>query len=218
MARCIVFDFDGTIADSRTLFVSVLNDLAGRYGFKKVDADNIDQLKKLPLRDRFAALGIPLYKIPFLTKSFLQQYRKSVHTVTGINGMDRVLEKLTEHGFKLAIASSNSEDTIRRFLQNNNISTIDEVHCSSQLFGKDKLIRKFLSKTDLHHTDVIYVGDEERDIVACQKVGVRVVWVAWGFDSEDIIRDKNPDHIARTPDELVEILVSRYKAVDQLLS
>jgi phosphoglycolate phosphatase len=212
MPRYILFDFDGTLADSRALFISVFNQLASKYGFKPVDPENMSRLKALSLLDRMKALGVPIYRLPFLTTSFLKIYANSIDTVPMVSGITEVLQKLQENGFELVILSSNAVATIRKFLENNNINTITAVHCSSQLFGKDRLIKKFLKKAGLHPGDVIYVGDEERDIDACTKVNVRMIWVSWGFDAEAIVINKKPSHIARTPGELADIVLSHYKS------
>ena len=42
----IIFDFDGTLADSTAVFASVWNTIAKKHGFKEVQLEDIDALKK----------------------------------------------------------------------------------------------------------------------------------------------------------------------------
>lgn len=73
--------------------------------------------------------------------------------------------------------SSNSEHNIREFLQANGVEEIDTVYSSSSIFGKDKIIKKFLKTYKLDASETLYVGDEARDIIACKQTGVPVIWV-----------------------------------------
>ena len=53
---------------------------------------------------------------------------------------------------------------------------------------------------------MLYVGDEQRDIVACKKNNVKVIWVSWGFDIHAVIEKENPDFIAQQPADIIEII------------
>jgi phosphoglycolate phosphatase len=201
----IIFDFDGTLADSKQVFLSVYNQIADRHGLKKIDSRNIEHLKSLGIMDRFRVLDTPVYKIPLLTIQFLKLYKKSIHEVTLIEGMLPVLKALNDSGVKLAILSSNAESSIRLFLANNKIDFISKIHCSHRIFGKDKIIKQFLNKNKLRSEEVLYVGDEQRDIIACKKNNVKIIWVKWGFDTEQVAEKESPDFVAVTPDDILII-------------
>ena len=55
---------------------------------------------------------------------------------------------------------------------------------------------------------MIYVGDEQRDIIACKKVGVDVIWVGWGYDVIETIQEASPDYMVYTPNEILHIVQS----------
>lgn len=50
------------------------------------------------------------------------------------------------------------------------------------------------------------MGDELRDILACQKNGVRVVWVGWGYDGEELVRVAAPDFTVHSPEEILNLV------------
>jgi phosphoglycolate phosphatase len=206
MAKYVVFDFDGTLVDSKAVFISAYNQLAGKYRFNKIDEQGIPQLIKLSMRDRMRVLKVPFYKLPVLTAEFISLYNKSIHSINLMAGMADVLKALENSGYKTAIISSNAVHSIRQFLQNNQLDFIKDVYSSSRLFGKDKVISKFLQKNRLQKTEVIYVGDEERDVIACKKSGIRIVWVAWGFEVKEVVINSKPHFMAHTPGELLEIV------------
>jgi phosphoglycolate phosphatase len=91
------------------------------------------------------------------------------------------------------------------FFYKNLIDSITKIYCKASLFGKDKLITKFLKKYNLNASEILYVGDETRDIVACQKVGVKIAWVEWGYDTKEAAAAVNPDYLAASPRDILSV-------------
>jgi phosphoglycolate phosphatase-like HAD superfamily hydrolase len=87
------------------------------------------------------------------------------------------------------------------------------IYSGTALFGKHKVLRKFLRKNNLAPEDVIYVGDETRDIEASMKIRIKVVAVSWGFNSAQALAAQNPDFLIHHPRELVEVLGSLQRVV-----
>lgn len=206
MIKYIAFDFDGTLADSKSVFIQAYNQVAVQSGYRQLEQDSMALLKKLPLAERLKYMGIPLYKVPFLTRSFMKGYRQALHQVLLTEGMQAVLEEIRQRGLQLAILSSNQEGIIRQFLEKQGISYIHSVYCSANLFGKDKLLRSFLKAYRLHQDEVLYVGDELRDLEACRKTGIRMVWVGWGYDEAALVQEARPDFVAQIPAEILRAL------------
>jgi len=208
--KCIAFDFDGTIADSKDIFLNIFNLLAQKHEFKPLTQQNLMQIRKLSVKERLTYLDIPMYKLPLLSAKFLQLYNESAGEIKIIAGMRDVLYDLHRNGYQLAIISSNSRKNVEQFLQNNRIDCISYLHCSSSIFGKDKVIRKFLKTYKFSSEQVIYVGDERRDIEASNKNNIQIIWVNWGYDDKNSISDYPPDFIASKPPEISEIIHSAY--------
>jgi len=206
MIKYVIFDFDGTLVDSKDVFISVFNQLADKYSFKKIGQDNFEFLKKLSLMERGRFLNFPFYKIPLLAGEFYNLYKRSMKNLILIDGIKDLLDELKNKGYQLAVISSNSENIIREFFHKNQIENINKVFCSHNIFAKDKIIRKFLRTYGLSNSEVIYVGDEPRDIVACKKNGVKIIWVGWGYDLIDMAKQECPDYIVHTPSEILDIV------------
>ena len=206
MIRYLVFDFDGTLANSKEAVLTALNQLADRHRYKRIEPEAIETLRKLSITERCKLLGWPVYKLPFLATELYQLYKKSIHTVTLFPGIKEMLEAAWESGCEIAIISSNSEQNIREFLQANELNFIQHVICSSNIFGKDKSIKKFLKTHSLQSSEVLYIGDELRDLTACRKCKVKMAWVSWGFDSWDLVQAENPEFIMHSPAEILQIL------------
>ncbi|KOP82897.1 HAD-IA family hydrolase [Cytobacillus solani] len=206
MLKYVIFDFDGTIADSRVVFVSAWNEIAEKYHFKKMKLAELENMKKLTIRERCKMLDFPMYKIPIFIPQLYKLYRQSINDLLLYDGMKDVLNELNKKGYKTAIISSNSEENIKLFLRRNSIENVTDILCSSHIFGKDKLLSKFLKQKQLDTTEVIYVGDEQRDIIACKKAGIKIIWVTWGYDSIEVVQSEEPDYKASLPGEIMQLI------------
>ncbi|WP_297332737.1 HAD hydrolase-like protein [Flavobacterium sp.] len=203
--KYILFDFDGTVADSKPVVLSVYNELAARRGYTKIEAYNIDKLRSLSIKSRCRELNVPLYKIPFIAAYVIKQYGKSLHQLTFNPGVEDLLGNLTKEGISYAILSTNAVRNISGFFQLQNLSC-PEIYTSSKVFGKHRLMKKFLKQKKFQPNEVLYVGDELRDIIACRKCGIPVAWAAWGYDAPEALTANPPDYVLNNPEDLLQII------------
>jgi len=66
--KLVIFDFDGTLVDSFPWFVQVLNDVADRYRFRRVDPHQAEALRGQSAREMIRYLGIPAWKMPLIAR------------------------------------------------------------------------------------------------------------------------------------------------------
>lgn len=206
MLKAILFDFDGTLADSKEAFLSAYNELAQRHDFEKMTLEAFDTLKSASMKERCSMLGIPFHKIPFLVGELSKLYQNSLKSIPLMEGTREMLDELSSAGYVLAILSSNEEKNIRVFLKIHGLDCFSTVMCSKKLFAKDRLMRKYLKQNRLLPSQVVYIGDEERDILASRKSGIRVIWAAWGFDGIENVRKAGPDFIADHPEDVIRLV------------
>lgn len=204
--KYIIFDFDGTLADSTAVFASAWNTLALKYKFKGIELKEVEALKKLSIAERSKLFDFPMYKLPMILPQFYRLYRQSLNEVHLYDGIKEVLMDIDKRGYKILIISSNSQENILEFLKMNGIQCVSNVLCSNRIFGKDKVIKKFLKDSNITPSDVLYIGDEQRDIVACKKVGVPIIWVGWGYDAIEVVQQEEPEYKVATPQEILNII------------
>lgn len=205
MLKYIIFDFDGTLADSKDVFISVYNQIATSNNYRQIDSDNFKYLQTLTISERCRYLKVPVYRIPFLATEFLTNYRRALKKIRLFGGIKELLTALNDQGFDIAIISSNAERNISEILSDNQIDYICKIYCSTKLFGKATLIKGFVRKYALQPEEVLYIGDEVRDILACKKAGVKIVWVGWGYDSFETAAIAKPDYVVSDPSEVLFI-------------
>lgn len=204
----IVFDFDGTIADSRSVFISLYNELAHKHGYGILTEENLDELRSLSIPQRCKALGVPLYKIPFIAAAIIKKYKAAITGLQFNEGMKELLLSLEKNKIKFAVLSSNDKENIQQFFDLNKIAVAD-IYSSRSVFGKHTLINKFLKQKNLKPSEILYVGDELRDVVACHKSNVKVAWVSWGFDSALSLKNNKPDYHIDSPAQILSLVLAK---------
>ncbi|MEA5565604.1 HAD-IA family hydrolase [Anabaena sp. UHCC 0399] len=205
--KVIIFDFDGTIADTVDALVSIANRLAIEFGYIQITPDQLTLLKNLSSREIIKYSGVSLFKIPFLVKKVKAELKNKIQGLKPIPGMKESLVELKYHGYQLGIITSNSKDNVTAFLTINELDNLFEfIYSGVTIFGKTTIINNVLKQKQLKPQTVIYVGDETRDIEASKKANIKVVAVTWGFNSPEILAKQNPDFLIHKPSELLQVV------------
>jgi phosphoglycolate phosphatase len=213
--KIIIFDFDGTIADTIPAIIEIGDKLLIELGYEEVIKDlkfekltkkNIERLRNKNIRETIKEVKIPVMKIPFIVKSFREELNKQIEFLKPIKGIKETILKLKKNGYKLGILTSNSEDNVEKFLKKNKLIFFDFIYSGSSIFGKQRVIRGLLKKQRLKPEETIYVGDEARDIEAAKKAKIKTISVTWGFNSRKVLKKLKPDFLIDRPSELIKVI------------
>lgn len=216
MVSHVVFDFDGTIVNSAELTLNILNALAEKYSFKTVSLDEAYILRHLPVMTRFRRIGVPPYLLPRMAVDALALYRQMIGTLHGFKGMSGLMQSLKDLGLCLSVVSSNSVENIEAFCARNCPGVFDHIVSAHSLFGKHRTIKNYLHKYQLKPEEIIYVGDERRDVDACRAIGVEIIAVTWGFDPVELLLGGNPHYVAHNPEDILKIVREKLESQNRL--
>ena len=205
--KVIIFDFDGTVADTFEAIVDITNKLAPEFGYQPVSQQDIIRFKKMTSREIIKYSGISLFKLPFLLKKLKLELNEMIHLLSPIIGMKDALMCLHKKGYQLGMITSNDKNNVVKFLDNNSLPDLfDFLYCGTNLFGKSKVINRFLKINCLKREEIIYVGDETRDIEAGKKSQIKVIAVSWGFNAKEALAKEKPDFLIDQPSELITVI------------
>ena len=204
MIKYIVFDFDGTLADTFEVIKNIaLNEYGHEYGGDDID---FELFKNEGTKSFLKKMNIPLWKLPEMALRVTSKLRNSKN-IKLFPGIIDVLSNLTANNYKLGILSSNSKENIIDTLKKHHIENLFEfVYSDSSLFGKHLVLKKMCRIHNINPLDVIYIGDEDRDIVAAKKVKIKNIAVTWGFNSKEKLCKALPDYLADNPMQILEII------------
>ncbi|MEG4998006.1 HAD-IA family hydrolase [Microcoleus sp. B4-D4] len=206
MTKVIIFDFDGTLADTIDILLSITNRLSAEFGFKSATKEELAQLSNLNSWEILRYSGISLFKFPMLIRKLRSELRSEISDVQLFPGIKEVLLELKRRDFQLGIITSNSRENVLESLENNSLQDIFTFIYSGSTFGKHKVINKWLKKEKINPQEVFYVGDEIRDIDAARKTGIKIIAVGWGFNSQEVLALHHPDFLIERPQQLIEIM------------
>ena len=119
--RLVIFDFDGTLADSFPWFIQIVNTVAVKYNFKGIEESEIEMLRGYGARQLIKHLGIPVWKLPFIANHMRQVTATGVRNISLFAGVDSLLEQLSLAGITVALVTSNSYENVHKVLGTENM-------------------------------------------------------------------------------------------------
>ena len=206
-AKVILFDFDGTIADTYQAVADITNQLSTEFGYQALNKEELLLIKNLSTREIVKLSEISVFKLPFLVRRIRTELSREITELNAIENIDRVLRELKRQGYILGIVTSNNQENVDLFLANNQLDHLfSYIYSSTAIFGKHRVIDRAIKHNCLNRTNVIYVGDETRDIRSARKSRIQSIAVSWGFNAAEILAKHQPDYLVDEPSELLEAI------------
>jgi phosphoglycolate phosphatase len=208
--RTLVFDFDGTIADTLGETRRIFNVIAPDYGIRQVEEHELTHLRHLSLKDLLSHLHIPKRRVPALISRGTGMMRGNITQLPLIQGMSEVLVEMRRHVHSFGILTSNATSNVELFLETHGIrEQFDFISSTSKLTGKSKHLKAIRKTFSLRPGEMLYIGDELRDVKASQKAGIPVAAVTWGFNSRESLIASSPDYLFDQPADFFRLLPGR---------
>jgi len=201
----LIFDFDGTIADTHHYIVQISNRLSQEFNYLKITPEEVELLKDHTVQEVIQHLKVPWLKIPAIVARAKEEFYNGIRDIEPIEGLADVLRAIKGAGIHIGILSSNAIENIQHFLKAHDLDFFDFIESTSKIWGKNISLKKMIEHLHLSKDDVIYIGDEIRDVEAAQKIDIRVAAVTWGYNSGPALEKRNPDFLINTPQELFKL-------------
>ena len=211
MITTVIFDFDSTLAYSLPAVKKIFLEIAQEFSYP-ASPELIEKLIHKETKEIIKSLKLPLWKLPKVEKLFRLKMKTAIKNVPLFPQTEKMIVDLKKEGLRLGIFTSNSKENIEWFLKKHRLEKyFDFVNGGSGFFGKGKRLKKILKKEKLKREEVVYIGDETRDIIAGQKNRVKVIGVTWGMNPRSVMVKYHPDHLVDNQQELVSILKTLLK-------
>ena len=208
MYKCLIFDFDGTLANSENSMLFAYNTLAKRYGYKILNHEDLDKLKHMPFQNIAKELGVPYNKILTLLSKGQKIMKEHLNTIAPYDkDLANILSGLKEICPIMGIISSNTKKIIKKFLKTYEIDSMNFI-LTSPLFSKEVKIKKIIRKFKLSPDEILYIGDEHRDIVSSKNANVDIASVTWGYNTIEFLSTAEPTYMIDSMRDLFEIVKS----------
>lgn len=202
--RYVIFDFDGTLADSLPFLLSCLGELARTHGFREPRRDEWPQLRAGSLTDLLDSLHIPLWQVPRIARHYRRLLAQRGDTVRPFAEIPSTLERLRAAGQQLGLATSNSAASVRQVLPDT-LPLFSDGEFDIPLLGKARRLSRLLRRQGIAASESLYVGDELRDLQAARRAGLHCAAVAWGYGCAATLREQHPDLFFERPADLLRL-------------
>jgi phosphoglycolate phosphatase len=203
----VIFDFDGTVADSFTESLLAYNRVAPRLRLRRILEGEIANLRLMGAGQLMQALGIPMWKLPRLMIAVRADLHDHFYTVKPVPGIAEAVDRLRQFGCHLAIVTSNSEENVRNFFGRHGIEGFDTVVAGASIFGKATRLRRLIKTARADRSTSVYIGDTVPDIRAAREAGTLAVGVAWGFSDPSLLTAEAPDALVDATSDLANSIL-----------
>lgn len=212
MIKAILFDFDGTLANTAPGILCTMKETLRTMGLAVPDDETITQTIGLPLVECVAIAG----KLPREeAERGAQIYRELFPTfelthITIFPGVAETVKELSAKGIRLAICTSRGLNSLTRILTRHSLMDKFEtaVTASDNLPGKPApdMVLTLLERMGLKPEEAVVVGDTTYDIQMGQNAGCRTGAVTYGNHSAEQLRSVSPTWIFDDFTRVTEII------------
>jgi len=222
IAPTIVYDLDGTLADTAEDLVATLNWLLARDGLKPLKVESAGSLVGAgarPLIARgFAAAGKSLDpdELEALFAAYLSHYNAHIVDRTRLYpGVEEALATLARAGWVQAVCTNKIEGSARLLIERLGVAKRFAFICGQDTFGVGKPdptpLIKTIAASGGASNRAIMVGDSATDIKTARAAGLPVIAVDFGY-SDAPVAELGPDRVISHFEELAEACAELLRA------
>ncbi len=213
--KAVLFDLDGTFADTAPDLAFALNEVLTEQGKAKLPFDAIRP---------FVSKGAPgLIKLGFgltpkdnayhpVRERLLEIYQNNICKETQLfPGIAEFIDTLDKHQIPWGIITNKPEFLTTPLMHELKLNTRSHVTYSGDTFEEKKPhplpLLKAAEAINQKPEDCLYIGDDERDVIAARAAGMIPVAALWGYIPES----ENPEawdanYNLATSEQLLELL------------
>ena len=212
--KLLIFDLDGTLADTIWSIRDGVNEALEKRGFPKRDYEQIRLAIGNGARE-LIRLSVPseVASDTGLVDKVFDDYeaaygRTFLSCDTCYDGMLEALLALKERGYAIAVLSNKQDRYVKAL-----VDILLPKGMSSISMGQTELPRKpdptvplmIASELGFAAFETAFIGDSEVDILTAKNAGMFSVGCAWGYRGRNALEEARADRIIDTPTELVDI-------------
>ena len=189
MTDCIIFDFDGTLADTAAGILATVKETFRRLGFQGADDERIRPTIGLVLEQSLQQIGD---LSDAQTRDAARLYREIFPEYGEVNsslfpGVPETLGELHARGYRMAIATSRGRESLEAIMAPDMVLTL-------------------LARMNQPAGSTLVVGDTVYDLLMGSGAGCRTCGVTYGNQKETQLRTASPDHLIGSFAELLKLV------------
>lgn len=202
MSHALLFDVDGTLADTFDTTANIINELAPQFKYPMLEDRR--KLRQVDWRSLPSFLGVSRFKARRFMKTLRERLREELSDASLPGSVKSVLNIMHVSGYRLGAMSScalSSWDSLTKEKNYFDMADLDGPNPH-----KARVIRDFLTRFDLTPKEVVYFGDEVEDIEIAKQLGIKSAAVGWGVNHVVTLQQYEPDFVVNKPEALLTVI------------
>ena len=215
MIKLVVFDLDGTLADTLADLANAVNFALDQQSLQTYPVDDyrrfvgngVDNLIRVTMGNAYTPEGAGRAKADF--QKYYAAHCKDC--TVAYDGLEKLLDRLDAEKTATAVISNKPDRFVPEIL-----SALYPHHTFLSAWGqRDEFPRKpspesleaLIARSGFQKSDTLYVGDSNVDVMFAHNAGVRVCGVSWGFRGAQELREAGADYIVNSAEELYGLVI-----------
>lgn len=212
----ILFDLDGTLTDPKEGITKSFQYALAHFGINEPDLDKLEVLIGPPLRDSFIDFyGFTRENVNEAVMKYRERFAtQGIYENIIYEGIPSMLQKLSDAGKMLAIASSKPTIFVEKILEHFEIKEYFHHIIGSNLDGtrsdKAEVVDAAIAEFGkVNKEDIIMVGDRKFDVIGAHEREIEVIGVTYGYGGEEELMESGADYVVNTVEELENVLLNK---------
>ena len=214
--RAILFDFDGTIADTIPAIREGINLVMDELGYPKHTDEEVltfvnhgsRELLRRALPEQYRAdEEMVSHALALYDKHYM---KVCYHTESAYPGVAELIGRLHKKGYAVGVLSNKQapvlEKLVASLLPAGSYDAVQGVFPGAPVKPAPFLTNRILDRLGAAPCECVFVGDSDVDYKTAQNAGLTHVAVTWGFKSEAELRKVGATRFAHTAEELETII------------
>ncbi|MDE7249504.1 MAG: HAD family hydrolase [Lachnospiraceae bacterium] len=204
MYKHIVFDIDGTLVDNEKAILHSLQEVLLMTMGKEFSFEQLNFCMCIPGENTLERLGVE--DVSGVMNLWIEALRRCENMVTIHKGIEELLIRLSDRGYRLGLASSRSRELLEKDFNKLKISKYFEIKvCADDTLEHKPTgapLLKYMEFAGADKSEVLYIGDSVNDSMCAGDAGVDFALAVWGSHTEET----PAKYYLRTPSDLLPIL------------
>ncbi|MCX7627528.1 MAG: HAD-IA family hydrolase [Methylophilaceae bacterium] len=185
----LVFDWDGTLADSARIIIDAIEQGSLEAGVAPPEADRIRSVIGLGLQEALLHLFPDLDegRRQHIGLGYRRHYLRNEHQVNLFEGVAPAMREWAEAGFLLAVATGKGRRGLDRALEASGLGTLFITsRCADECFSKPhpQMLEEIVTELGVSRERALMIGDSTFDLMMAQNAGIAAVGVSYGAQCE----------------------------------
>lgn len=195
--KLLVFDWDGTLADSEALIVAAMQSAIGHLQYAARSNVQIRDIIGLGLVEAAQTLfpDLERHEHDLIANCYRQHYARHTHETRLFPDVSGTLNTLQQREYRMAIATGKSRNGLDNSLQQTGLDGFfHSSRCADETSSKPhpQMLFEILDELDMLPDQAVMIGDSEYDMEMAMNAGMPSIAVSYGVHGRERLLQYKP--------------------------